>query len=169
MRHFTPGQSRNWGVSDLAEILTCTCPGLFSQRNVVIQPLFFFFHFFLAVLPVLRVPHRRLTQASWWQLWSVHLMPSVSYGILKAPCMRIWHSASEPGGFMNPQTSAHSPGTPPGPHRGAGPGGKGKYVLAEASSIVLMGRCSLPDCRRHAAPLKSPATMSLPRSDIMVK
>ena len=60
---------------------------------------------------------------------------------------------------MNPHTSAHSPGTPPGPHRGVGPGGTGKFALAEASSIVLC-RCSLPDCRRHAAPLKSPATMS---------
>ena len=28
------------------------------------------------------------------------------------------------------------------------------------SSLVLSRRCSLPDRRRHAAPLKSPATMS---------
>ena len=32
---------------------------------------------------------------------------------------------------MNPHTSAASPGTPPGHHRGAGPGGIGKRVLAK--------------------------------------
>ena len=45
-------------------------------------------------------------------------------------------------------------------HRGVGPGKIGKFVLAKASSTVLLCRCSLPDCRHHAAPLKSPATMS---------
>ena len=30
-------QGKNWGVSDLAEIFTCTCPNLFSQQNVAIQ------------------------------------------------------------------------------------------------------------------------------------
>ena len=78
----------------------------------------------------------------------------------KAPCIRICHSFSEPGGFKNPQTSAHSPGTPPGVHNGVGPGGMGKLVLAKASSMMLMGRGSLPDWRRHAAPWKSPATVS---------
>ena len=84
----------------------------------------------------------------------------VPYGIVKAPCMRICHSFSDPGGFMNPHTPAHSPGTSPGPHNGVGSRGIGKHVLGKASSTVLMGRCSLPSCRRHAAPLKSPATMS---------
>ena len=87
-------------------------------------------------------------------------MSSMSKGMVKAPCMRICHYFSEPGGFKDPQTSDHSPGTPPGPHRGVGPGGIGKHVLAKAASIILMGRGSLPGWRRHAAPLKSPATMS---------
>ena len=38
-----------------------------------------------------------------------------------------------------------------------GPGGIGGFVLTNASSIMLMGRGSLPDWRRPAAP--SPATM----------
>ena len=62
--------------------------------------------------------------------------------------------------FKVPHTSDHSPDTPPGPHKGVETGGTGKHVLAKASSIILMGRGSLPGWRRHAAPLKSPATMS---------
>ena len=42
-RPFFPGQGRNWGISDLAEIFTCTCPDLFPRRNVDIQPLFSIF------------------------------------------------------------------------------------------------------------------------------
>ena len=57
-----------------------------------------------------------------------------------------------PRGLINPHTSANSPGTPSGPNSGAGPSGVGKHVLAEASSIVPLGRCPLPDWRRHAAP-----------------
>ena len=64
---------------------------------------------------------------------------------------------SEPSGFKNPHMSDHSP---PGRHNGVGPGGTGKSVLTNASSKMPMGRGSLPDWRRDAAPLKSPATMS---------
>ena len=35
--------------------------------------------------------------------------------------------------FRNPDTSDHSPGTPPGRHNCVGPGGKGKPVLTNAS------------------------------------
>ena len=84
-------------------------------------------------------------------------MPSMSKGILKAPCMRICHSFSGPGGFKNPHTfNWHASWSP----QRVGPGGIGKHVLAKASSIILMGQGSLPDWRRHAAPLKSPTTMS---------
>ena len=38
-------------------------------------------------------------------------------GIVKAPCIRICHSFSDPGGFMNPHKSAHSLGTSPGHHK----------------------------------------------------
>ena len=79
---------------------------------------------------------------------------------MKPPCARTCHSSSEPGGFQNPHTSDHSPGTPPGHQNGEGPGGIGKFVLTNASSMMLTGRGSLPDWRRHAAPLKTPATMS---------
>ena len=50
---------------------------------------------------------------------------------------------------MKPHTSDHCPGTPPGPHKAVGPCGIGKYVLANASSIVLSCRRSLPDRRRR--------------------
>ena len=83
-------------------------------------------------------------------------MPSMSKGIVKAPSTFF----SEPGGFKNPHTSDHPPGTAPGLHNGGGPGGTGKSVLANTSSMMLVGRGSLPDWRRQAAPLKSPATMS---------
>ena len=66
--------------------------------------------------------------------------------------MRICHSVSDPGGLINLHTSANSPGTPPGPYSGVEPSGTGKHVLAEASSIVPLGRCPLPDWRRHVAP-----------------
>ena len=72
-------------------------------------------------------------------------------GIVKAPCIRICHSFSDSRGLMNPHTSAHSPGISPGLHNGGEPRGIGKHVLAKASSIVPMGRWSLPDWRRHAA------------------
>ena len=36
----------------------------------------------------------------------------------------------------------NSPATPPGPHSGVGPCGIGKHVLAKASSVVLLGRCT---------------------------
>ena len=62
--------------------------------------------------------------------------------------------------FSEPHTSDHSPGTPPGHQNGEGPGGTGKFVLTNASSMMLTGRGSLFDWRRHATPLKSPATMS---------
>ena len=80
--------------------------------------------------------------------------------MVQAPRLRTCHSLSEPGGFKNPQISDHLRGTPPGHHNGVGPGGTVKLVLANASKIMLMGRGSLPDWRRHAAPLKSPATTS---------
>ena len=35
-----------------------------------------------------------------------------------------------------PHTSAHSPGASPGPHKGVGPGGTGKHVLAKASTML---------------------------------
>ena len=87
-------------------------------------------------------------------------MPSMSKGKAKAPCMRTCHSFSEPAGFKNLHTSNHSPGTPPGLHNGVEPSGTGKSVLVNASSTILMVRGSLPSWRRHAAPLKPPATMS---------
>ena len=79
--------------------------------------------------------------------------------MVQAPCTRTCHSLSEPGGFKNPQISDHLRGTP-GHHKGVVLGGTVKLVLASASKIMLMGRGSLPDWRRHAAPLKSPATTS---------
>ena len=88
---------------------------------------------------------------------------------VKAPCMRTCHSFSEPGGFKNPHTSDHAPGTPPGHHKGGEPSGISKHVLAKASSIILIGRGSLPDWRRHAAPLKSPATTSICYCSIAVR
>ena len=54
-------------------------------------------------------------------------------------------------------------------HNGVGPGGTGKLVFANPSSIMPMGRGSLPDWRRHAAPLKSPATMSTCSCNITVR
>ena len=41
--------------------------------------------------------------------------------------------------------TAHSAGTPPGPHNAVGPYGIGKFVFANGSSTVLSRRCSLPD------------------------
>ena len=95
--------------------------------------------------------------------------PSVLYGMGKAPCIRTCHSVSDSGGFKKPHTAAHSPGTPPGPHNGGEPGGTGRIVLANASSIMLVSRRSLPDGRRHAAPLKSPATTSTCSCSITVR
>ena len=37
---------------------------------------------------------------------------------------------------MKPHTWDHSPGTLPGPHNGVGPCGIGKFVLANASSVL---------------------------------
>ena len=78
--------------------------------------------------------------------------------MVKAPCIRTCHSVSEPSGFKNPHTSDHSPD-----------GGIGKLVFVNAASILLMGRGSLPDWRRQAAPLKSPATMSTCSCNITVR
>ena len=80
--------------------------------------------------------------------------------MVKAPCIRTCHSFSEPSGFQEPthvrpfawQTSSL-------PQKG-GPPGNGKFVLPNASSVPLMNRESLLDWRRHAAPVKSPATKS---------
>ena len=72
-----------------------------------------------------------------------------------APCNRTFHFSWETGGLRNPHTTAHSPGTSPGPHNGVGPGGIGKSVSAKASSIILVGFRSLPQGRRQAAPSKS--------------
>ena len=49
---------------------------------------------------------------------------------------------------MNPHTSAHSPGTPPGAGNGVGLGGIGKFVLTNASSTMLGSRITA----RLAAP-----------------
>ena len=54
-------------------------------------------------------------------------------------------------------------------HNGVGPGGTGKLVFANPSSIMPMGRGSLPDWRRHTAPLKSSATMSTCSCNITVR
>ena len=54
-------------------------------------------------------------------------------------------------------------------HNGVGPGGTGKLVFANPSSIMPMGRGSLPDWRRHTAPLKSPATMPTRSCNITVR
>ena len=56
---------------------------------------------------------------------------------------------AEPGGLRNPQTSSHTSGMDPGPHNGVGPGGVGKILSINASSIVL--RLSLLR-HRHAVP-----------------
>ena len=81
----------------------------------------------------------RCTQTLWWQLWSFSFSPSVPRGMVKAPCIRTCHSVSEPSGFRQPHTSAHSPGTPPGRHNGVGPGGTGdnkaRFSEAEAKSL----------------------------------
>ena len=45
----------------------------------------------------------------------------MSKGTVKAPCIRICRSFSEPGGLLNPHTSDHSPDTSPGLHKGVGP------------------------------------------------
>ena len=82
----------------------------------------------------------------------------------KAPCCRTLHRSSESGGLRNPHTSAHVPGTAPGPHNGVGPGGIGKAQSAKASSTILM--LSAQVSRRQAAPLKSPATTSTCSSSI---
>ena len=63
---------------------------------------------------------KRWIHTSWWQLWSVCLIPKVSWGISKAPCVRICHSVSEPGCLMKPHTWDHSFGTPPGFHKAVG-------------------------------------------------
>ena len=49
------------------------------------------------------------------------------------------------------------------------PGGTGRFVLAKASSIMLVSWRSLPHGRRHAAPLKSPATVSTCSCSITVR
>ena len=79
------------------------------------------------------------------------LRPGVLNGVVQAPCTRTCHSFSEHGGFKNPHTSDHSPGTPPGHQNGVATGGTGKSVLAKASSKMLMGGGSLPDWRRQGA------------------
>ena len=83
--------------------------------------------------------------------------------------MRTCHLSWESGGLIKPHTSAHSPETAPGLHKGAGLGGTGWFVSAKASSVVLMSRRSLPHGRRQAAPLKSPATKSTCNSCITVR
>ena len=111
----------------------------------------------------------RWIQISWWQLWSVCRMPRTSRLISKAPWPRICHSPSVFGGLMNPHTSAHSPGTPPGHHNGVGPCGIGRLVLANASSVVLSRCWSSPLLFRNAAPLKSPAPISTCSGHITVR
>ena len=69
----------------------------------------------------------------------------------------ICHSVSEPGGLMNTHIGPFSWF---GLHNERRPGVIGKLVMAKTTTIVLSRRCLLPDRRRHAAPLKSPATMS---------
>ena len=69
--------------------------------------------------------------------------------------------------LRNAQTSAHSPGTAPGPHNGGKPGGKGKSQSTKASSMVL--RMLALVARRQAAPLKSPATRSTFSSNITAR
>ena len=66
----------------------------------------------------LALTSKRWIRTSWWQLWSVWLIPRVSWGISNAPCTRLCHSVSELGGLMMPHTSDHSPG---------------KFVLANVS------------------------------------
>ncbi len=84
-------------------------------------------------------------------------MPRTSWLISKAPWPRMGHSFSVPGGLINPH---HSPWTPPGYHHAVRPCGIGKFVFANASSIVLSRRWSSLHFRRHAAPFKSRAPMS---------
>ena len=91
---------------------------------------------------------------------AVSSRPSMPKRKVKAPCMRTCHSFFGTRRFENLHTSDHSPGTPPGPHNGVEPSGIGKFVLTNAPSIMLMGRGSLPDWRRHAVPLKS---LAIPR------
>ena len=68
--------------------------------------------------------------------------------------------------LRNPQTSAHSPGTVPGPHNGGVPGDIGKAQSAKASSMMLI---LLLLSRRHGAPLKSPTTKSTFSSSITAR
>ena len=75
-----------------------------------------------------------------------------------APCCRTLQRSLESGGLRKPHTSAHVPGTAPGPDNGVGPGGIGKSQSAKASSMMLRGLALV--VRRQAAPLKSPATKS---------
>ena len=63
-------------------------------------------------------------------------------------------------------TNVLSPGIAPGPHNGAGPGGIGKAQSAKASSMIEI---LLLLSRRHAAPLKSPATKSTFSSTITAR
>ena len=65
-----------------------------------------------------------------------------------ADVLSIFHLS--PGGLRNPHTSAHIPGTVPGPHNGVEPGGIGKAQSAKASSITLIVLTLVS--RRHAAP-----------------
>ena len=54
----------------------------------------------------------------------------------RADGLSIFHL--NPGELRDPPTSAHLPGTAPGPHSGVGPGGIGKAESAKASSMLLM-------------------------------
>ena len=64
---------------------------------------------------------------------------------------------------------SHSPGTPPGHHNCVGPCGIGKFVFANASSIVLSRRWSLIHFCRHASPLKSRSHQTLRCATSLIK
>ena len=66
-------------------------------------------------------------------------MSSMSKTIVQTPCGLAFLSQN-PVVSKNPHTSDHSPGTPPGHHNGVGPGGTGKLVLTNVSSIMRGGQ-----------------------------
>ena len=84
-----------------------------------------------------------------------------------APCCRSLQRSLESGGLRDPHTSAHVPGTAPGPHNGVGPRGIGTSQSAKASSMIMMLLALV--ARRQAAPLKSPATKSTYSSSITAR